>query len=127
MFLAGILFIGVSLIWNIWYPINKEIWSSSYNLLTGGLSLILLSVFYFIIDVNGKSRWAFPLIIIGLNPITVYMANRMVNFKYTAEFLFNGVIGISGDFATVLLSIGVLILEWLFLYFLYKKNIFLKV
>lgn len=127
MFLAGISLVLLSLVWNIWYPINKEIWSSSFNLLTGGLSLILLSVFYFIIDVKGASNWAFPLVVIGLNPITIYMASRMVNFKYTANYILTGVMDFTGEFACVILNIGIITLEWLLLYFLYKRKIFLKV
>ena len=53
MAILGALLVGVSLIWNIWYPINKEIWSSSFNVLTIGLSLIFMSLFYFIIDLAG--------------------------------------------------------------------------
>ncbi|MBA7536872.1 hypothetical protein ES705_29137 [subsurface metagenome] len=45
MAISGTLFLGVSLVWNIVYPINKEIWSSSYNVLTIGLSLIVLALF----------------------------------------------------------------------------------
>ena len=59
--------------------------------------------------------------------ITIYMAHRMINFNYTADFLLAGFIKLSGDFSNVVLIIGVLILEWLVLWALYKKKIFLKV
>lgn len=127
MFLAGISLVLLSLVWNIWYPINKEIWSSSFNLLTGGLSLILLSIFYLIVDVKGATKWAFPLVVIGLNPITIYMASRMVNFKYTANYFLSGVMDLTGEFELVVLNIGIITLEGLLLYFLYKRKIFLKV
>jgi len=123
----GIVLIGLSLIWNIWYPINKEIWSSSFNLLTIGLSLIFMAVFYFIIDVKGYVKWSFPFRLIGLNSITIYMAHRMVDFKYTSDYILTGTMDLSGDFSMVVLTLGVLGLELLLLYFLYKKNIFLKV
>jgi predicted acyltransferase len=127
MAISGALLVAVSLVWNIWYPINKEIWSSSFDVLTIGLSLIFMSVFYFIIDVQGYSKWSFPFVLIGLNPITIYMAHRMVNFEYSSEFLLNGLMNISGDFFGVILSLGVLALEFLLLYFLYKRRIFLRV
>lgn len=127
MAISGALLVGVSVIWNIWYPINKEIWSSSFNVLTIGLSLILMSLFYFIVDVKGYSKWAFPFVLIGLNPITIYMAYSMVNFKYTSEYLLTGVMSIAGDFSNVILTVGVLGLEFLLLYFLYKRKIFLRV
>ncbi len=127
MLTSGMALAGLSLLWNIWYPINKEIWSGSFNLLTIGLSLSLLSLFYFLIDARGFTGWSFFFIPIGLNSITIYMAHRVVDFKYTAEFLLAGVMELSGSFAGVVVNIGILALEWLLLWFLYKWKIFLKV
>ena len=123
----GALFIVIALVWNIWYPINKEIWSSSFNVRTIGLSLIIMADFYFVIDVKGKSEWAFPFVIIGLNSITIYMLHHMVDFQYTTNFLLKGVLNITGDYASVILNVGIVLLQWFLLYFLYKKRIFLKI
>lgn len=127
MLISGSLLIGLSLIWNIWYPINKEIWSSSFNVLTVGLSLIFMAVFYFLIDIKGWTKWGFIFKIIGLNSITIYMLNRIIDFNYTSRFLLKGIIDISGDFSNVIAVIGVICLEIILLYFLYKQKIFLKV
>ena len=96
-------------------------------MLTIGLSLLFLAVFYYVIDVKGYSKWAFFFVVIGLNSITIYMANRMINFAYTSEFLLTGVMNIAGDYSRVVLLGGILALEWYLLYFLYKKKIFLRV
>jgi predicted acyltransferase len=127
MFVVGLLLVGLSLIWNIVYPINKEIWSSSFNVLTIGLSIAILSIFYFIVDVKGLKKWTFPFVLIGLNSITIYMANRIIDFSYTSEFFMSGIMNLVGDFSRVFLLIGVVLLELLLLYFLYKRKIFLKV
>jgi len=127
MVVLGFLLIGLSLVWNIWYPINKEIWSSSFNVLTIGLSLLFVSGFYYVIDIKGFSKWSFPFLLIGLNPITIYMAHRMVDFRYTANFLLAGTMQIFESYAEVILVLGILGLEILLLYFLYKRKIFLKV
>jgi predicted acyltransferase len=124
---SGIALIGLSLTWNIWYPINKEIWSSSFNLLTIGISLLCMALFYYIIDAKGYAKWSFPLVLIGLNPITIYMASRMVNFRYTSDYILTGIINLSGDFSGAISALGVLGLELLLLYFLYKRKIFLRV
>ena len=124
---SGIVLIGASLIWNIWYPINKEIWSSSFNLLTIGISLLFMALFYFIIDAKGYTKWSFPFVLIGLNPITIYMVSRMVNFRYTSDYILTGIMNLSGDFSGAISAIGVLGLELLLLYFLYKRKIFLRV
>ena len=118
MISSGLLLVAVSIIWNIWYPINKEIWSSSFNVLTIGVSTILIALFYYIIDVKGFKKWSFPFILIGLNPITIYMAARVFNFRYTADFFMTGFMELSGDYSKVVLSAGVIVLELLFLYFL---------
>ncbi len=127
MIALGVILIGLSLIWNIWYPINKEIWSSSFNLLTIGCSLIFMAIFYFIIDVKGYVKWSFPFVLIGLNPITIYMAHRMVDFQYTSDYILTGIMDMLGDFSGAISAIGVLGLELLLLYFLYRRKIFLKV
>ena len=127
MAVSGLLMTGISLFWNMWYPINKEIWSSSFNVLTTGLSLILLALFYYVIDVRGWSKWSFPFVLIGINSITIYMMNRLVDFKYTAEFLLTGVMKLSGDFSAVVLSLGLLGLELSLLYSLYRRKIILRV
>jgi predicted acyltransferase len=127
MAISGVILVGLSIVWNIWYPINKEIWSSSFDVLTIGLSLLAVSLFYFVIDVKGYSKWSFPLVWIGMNPITIYMAYRMINFKYSSEFILSGVMSVTGGFSEVILILGVLGLEFILLYFLYKRRIFLRV
>lgn len=126
MTLVGLACVLVALLWNTVYPINKEIWSSSFNLLTIGLSLISLALFHFIIDVRSWSRWSQPFVVIGMNAITVYMAHRLIDFKYTSKFLLSGLMECSGDYSRFVLEVGVVVLELLLLYFMYKRKIFLK-
>src|SRR6185369_13118957 len=57
MTVTGIVFIGLAHLWNLDFPINKNLWSSSFVLNVGGYSLILLSIFYYIIDVLGYKKW----------------------------------------------------------------------
>lgn len=127
MLAAGVILIGLSLIWNVWYPINKEIWSSSFNVLTIGLSSLFMGVFYFLIDIKGWTKWGFVFKIIGMNSILIYMLNRMIDFKYTSQFLLRGIIDVSGNFSNAVVIIGIISLEIYLLYFLYKQKIFLKV
>lgn len=127
LFGAGVASIILALIWNLVFPINKLYWSSSYVLFAGGLSMILLGGFYWIIDIRGHRKWAFPFIVIGLNPITIYMAQRIIKFSAITEFFVEGFINHTGDFKPVLWIAGVLSTKWLFLYFLYRKKLFLKV
>jgi predicted acyltransferase len=126
--ISGVALIGASLIWNIDFPINKNLWSSSFVLLTTGLSLLLLAVFYYIIDVHGYKKWTLFFRVIGMNSILIYMSWRFINWEYTAKGFFTWLMQAVGKpYDTVILAVCILLIEWLFLYFLYRKKVFLKV
>ena len=126
---TGAIFVLIAWLWNFVFPINKNLWTSSFMLLTGGLSLILLAVFYWIIDVKGIKGWTFFFTVIGMNSILIYMAGEFINFEYATHFFFGGLIKLisSGWVAALLGVLGYLAVKWAFLYFLYKKNTFLRV
>jgi len=126
---TGALLIGVAALWNPLFPINKKMWTSSFVLCAGGSSLLLLSVFYLIIDAWGFRKWAFPFVVIGMNSITIYMMQpAFQGFSYFKDFVFGGFIHLfSEPVQPVLNSIAYVFVGWLVLYFLYKKKIFLKV
>ena len=125
--IAGIVSLFVGLLWGLVFPIIKIIWTSSYVLVAGGLSLLLLALFYWIIDVKGYSKWAFFFIVIGMNPITIYFMQRFVGFNRIAEFFLLGVAEHAELFKPLILLFGVLLVKWLFLWFLYRHRIFFKV
>ncbi len=115
-------------LWGFLFPINKNLWSSSFVLFAGGWSLLLLALFYFVIDVRGHTRWAFFFVVIGMNSILIYMAGRAIDFAYTTDFFFEGLLSpLSGPGARLLWWIGFILIEWSFLYFLYRKKTFLRV
>ena len=59
-------------IWNLWFPINKMIWTSSYVLFTAGFALFLLGICYWVVDVRGWKRWSSPFVMFGVNPLAIY-------------------------------------------------------
>ncbi|MBA2762046.1 MAG: DUF5009 domain-containing protein [Segetibacter sp.] len=125
---AGVLFLVLSLVWNLDFPINKNMWSSSFVLLTGGLSLLLLSLFYYIIDVLGYKSWAFFFKVIGMNSILIYISGRFINWNYTTNAFFQWLGQLIGDpFNVVAIAVCMVLIKWTFLYFLYKKKVFLRV
>lgn len=126
---SGLLLIGVGLLWCIVFPINKNIWTSSFVLYAGGWSALLLSLFYYVIDVKQLRGWSDPFVWIGVNSILIYMAaHGIINFEWTSEFLFGGLIRLMPVvWHDALLWIGVAIIQLAGLYFLYKKKWFLKV
>ena len=128
MVVAGIILIIVGLLWSTIFPINKMLWSSSFVCFVGGLSLLLFSLFYYIIDVLKYEKWSFFFVVIGLNSITIYLAQVIINFHSTSRFLFGGMIGLFPEtWHGFLNSTTYVAICWAFLYFLYRQKIFLKV
>jgi predicted acyltransferase len=126
---TGIAMLSIGLLWNVGFPINKNMWTSSFVLFAGGCSLLLLSLLYSIIDVYGFNKWSMPFIWIGTNSILIYIAaHGMVSFISTSQFLFGGLIKLAPDvWQPVWLWIGVAVIQLALLYFLYKHKWFLKV
>ena len=128
MVVAGIVLLAVGLLWNEVFPINKKMWTSSFVLVVGAYSVLAFALFYYIIDVLGWKRWSLFFTVIGMNSITIYLGQRFINFSYTSEKLFGGLVKLmpenSQEFFTKAAYIAVC---WLFLYFLYRKRVFLKV
>lgn len=128
LIIMGVSLVALGLLWNLAMPINKSLWSSSFVCFVGGLSTLLFVLFYWIIDVKGWQGWTFFFRVIGLNSITIYMATRMINFGYTSRFLFGGIASkLPEEWGSFVMSIGYVAICWLFLWFLYRYRIFLKV
>jgi predicted acyltransferase len=128
MAMAGAVSLLIALLWNLDFPINKNMWSSSFVMLTTGLSLLLLSLFYYIIDVRGYKSWAFFFKVIGMNSILIYMSGKFISWSYTTKGFFQWL----GDWAgtpwnAVLLTLCAIGIKWLFLYWMYQKKTFLRV
>ena len=128
MVVIGVIFLVLAQVWNLNFPINKNLWTSSFVLNVGGISLLLMALFYYVIDVRGHQKWAFFFKVIGMNSILIYMSGHFISWHYTAEGFFKWLFQLAGEpWGAVLLAACVLLIKWLFLYFLYKKKIFLRV
>ena len=128
LLLAGVVLLVIALLWNQFFPINKKLWTSSFVCLTAGIGSLLFGLFYLIIDVLEYRRWTFFFTVIGVNSITIYLAQSIIDFRATSKFLFGGLIHLFPESLTDFLNGSAYIAVcWLFLYFLYQQKIFLKV
>jgi predicted acyltransferase len=128
LLVMGIVSLVLAQVWNLIFPINKNLWSSSFVLHAGGYSLILLSIFYYIIDVRGYKRWTFFFAVIGMNSILIYMSDSFVNWHYTTQALFMWLGQLAGDpLKIVVMACCYVLIKWTFLYVLFKKKVFLRV
>ena len=128
MAIAGAGCLALAALWNLDFPINKNMWSSSFVLHTTGLSLLLFAIFYYIIDVKGYKRWAFFFKVIGMNSILIYISVKFINWTYTTKGFFQWLGDWVGNpYNVVVMAACMVLIKWLFLYVLYKRNIFLRV
>ena len=118
----------IGLLWNLVFPINKKLWSSSFVCVVAAYSLFLFALFYYIIDVKGYRRWTLFFRVIGMNSITIYLAQQIIGFRQISRYFIGGLAGKFPEiWANLINATGYIIVCWLFLYFLYQKKIFLKV
>ncbi|MFB3387062.1 acyltransferase family protein [Flavobacterium sp. LAR06] len=129
MTLTAIVLIIAGLVWDINFPINKHLWTSSFVCFVGGFSILFFVFFYLIIDLFGFHKWAFPLILIGSNSILIYIAAEgLIDFKHTADYVFGGLINFTPlVWQPFFAALSVTVVQLLLLYFLYKRKWFLKI
>lgn len=125
---VGLSLVIVGQLWNFILPINKNLWTSSFVLFAGGVAMMLMSLFYYIIDIKGYHKWTLFFKVIGMNSILIYMSVLFIDWSYTTRSIFGwleSVVG-SSPYSVIYICCFVLV-KWGFLYFLYRKRVFLKV
>ena len=112
-------------------PVVKKVWTPAWTLFSGGLCYLLLAAFSWVIDMKGYRRWAFPLIVIGLNSIAAYVIAHLWEHFISSAFkthLGQHVFEVLGlGLAPLLEGIAVLAVYWLVLYWMYQRKLFLRV
>lgn len=125
--IAGIAGLAAGFLWGLQFPIIKKIWTSSYVLVAGGWSCLLLAFFYQVIELWRATKWAQPFIWIGMNPITIYLVAAWFPFRDIANRLAGGPVKAAlGAWGEVLITALMLALVVLLARFLYRRKIFLR-
>ena len=129
---AGVVSLAVGYAWGVQFPIVKKLWSSSFVLVAGGWSALLLALFYYVIDVRGIRAWAVPFTWIGTNALTIYLISNIVDFDALSKRFAGGSVEswIDSSFgahsgAVVLALVG-LTLCFLICRFLNRRQVFLR-
>jgi len=120
-------------LWNLQFPVIKKVWTSSYVLVAGGYSALLLALFYWVVDVMQFQKWCQPFVWIGMNSITIYLASNIIGgFSKLATRLTGGDIKSFFDLhvgkgvGDLIIAVTGLALAFWFVHFLYRKKIFLR-
>lgn len=124
---TGVGLIVLALLFSTFYPIIKKCWTSTFNMLTGGISFLLLALFYLIIDHWKIRKWGFYFRVIGMNSIFVYLFTRIFDMHYTARFFVGWLTEPLGDYQDLFMAVSALAVLWALLYFMYRKKIFLRI
>jgi len=138
LFGAGVVCLAVGMVWDGSLPIIKKIWTSSFVLYSGGWSLLLLALFYLIIDVWGRRKWAFGFVVIGMNAIAAFIATRVFDFKligdvfvagksHVHDVVTDGLAGWLGPWGLFVRELTAFAIIWLILYWLYRNRTFIKI
>lgn len=137
----GLLTLSAGIALNFIFPINKQLWTSSYVLFTGGICIILLCAAFWYIDVKANGKWTWPLLVFGVNALTAYIVSEILPgmldwaripwhgqgtgaLKFVYVFLLGGM---APKNASLLAAIVFVLLVWAILYPLYRKKVYLKI
>ena len=119
--------LAVGLMIHPWNPIIKKICTTSFTLYSTGWILLMLLAFYWTIEVRGYRKWAFPLLVVGANSISIYSLEMVLyGWLSRAVGVFTYGFAWAGDFAPVGQACSVLMVMWGLCYWLYRRKIFLR-
>lgn len=123
----GIIAFSVSLLIGIWHPIIKKIWTSSFVLFSSGISFVLLALFYWIIDVKGYTKWAYPFKVIGVNAIAAYVGSHVLNFSLISKQILFGFEQYTGAYYDAFCDLAGFGILYFILWYLHKNKTYIKV
>ena len=125
--IVGSIGVLLGLILNIWHPIVKKIWVSSFVLFSSGICFLLLAGFYWIIDIKGYVKWTKPLKVIGVNAITAYVLSHVIDFSQIANYLLFGFEQYVGNYYEILKITGGFGILYLLLWYMNKNKTYIKI
>jgi predicted acyltransferase len=127
LFGAGVACLFIGWAWGFIFPIIKHIFSSSMVLFAGGWSLLLLGLFYLVIDVLRLRRWSVFFVVIGMNAIAAYMVTRVFDFRNLGDIFVRGLSQWTGNWQDFTRAAAGFVILWLILFYMYRKKTFVKI
>lgn len=126
--LTGAVLLGLGWVVALSMPVSKPQWNPPFMLTCCGCSLLALALFHLLVDVTGWRAAARPLVVIGMNPIVIYLLLRIVPMDTVSTFFFGGVAGLLPDaWRPAAGTLGFMLTWWLLLWFLYRRKWFARV
>lgn len=125
---AGVAMVALGFLWGLQFPVIKKLWTSSYVLVAGGYSCLLVAAFYWLVDIRQSRWWTGPFLWIGSNALAVYFACRLFDFEKLASFFVGGdIAALFGEYGELLnVSVAMLLVIY-FARWLYVRKHFLRI
>jgi predicted acyltransferase len=132
---AGAAGVVLGFLWGLEFPVIKKIWTSSYVLVAGGYSALLLGAFYWVVDIKKWRTWCQPFVWIGMNPLTLYLTSSLLDgfgFERLARRLTGGSVKnffdtqVAAGFGDLVIATTTVALFIWLAHFLYQRKIFLR-
>lgn len=138
LMVAGSVIILAAFCWDLAFPINKKIWTSSFSLLTIGLDLLIISILVYVIEIYRQQRWSYFFVVFGRNPLFIYLLADVVltvmvlisvGDTNLQQWIYHNVFGsVAGPYlASLMFAVSFMLVNWLVGYFLDRKRIYIKV
>lgn len=128
LFICGLVMLFAGWIWGHFFPIIRNYMTSSFVLVTCGITTVLLASFYLIIDVWGHSKWAFFFVVFGVNSIAIYMMAHLFDFRLIGNIFVGGLSSLfAPNVQDFVQAVAAMVIMWLIMYWMYRKNTFIKV
>ncbi len=128
LFIWGLAMLIAGSIWSLFFPVIRSLWTSSFVLVTCGISTLLLASFYLIIDVWGYKKWALFFVVFGVNSIAIYMMAHMFDFRLIGNIFVGGISRFfTSNVQDFIQAVAAMIVMWLIMYWMYRKKTFIKI
>jgi predicted acyltransferase len=127
LFGIGAALVAAGWLWHLQMPVIKKIWTSSMTLVSSGYCFLLMGLFYYVVDYKGYRKPLAWLKVYGMNSIVAYMLAMCVSFRSVSHSLFFGLEQYVGDYYPALIALSNAVIIYLILWFMYKRQVFLKV
>ena len=123
---AGLVCLTLGYALSAFVPVVMKMWTTSYGLLSAGWACLMFALFYWVVELRGRRKWSFPFVVIGSNAVFIYMFTSLVHLGRGMTIFTSGIAGMLGRGGPFFHELSVIVVEWLILFWMYKRRIFIK-
>src|SRR5262245_38441297 len=126
---AGIAGLVLGLLLELWVPLVKRIWTATFAIYAAGWTCLMMAFFYWAIDIRGWRRWSFPLMVVGVNSIFIYVSAGLLSgtIRNVLKPFTTAPLTLLGPWGPVVTAALVVLVQWSLCYWLYRQRVFFKV